>query len=75
MRSIPRPHAPHHFSGDPEIAPLLIDVAPGTSLSDRASDLLVYARVYELRPSIVSSDVTYLALGSTAECPAAEPIA
>ncbi len=49
----------HHFSDDPEIAPLLIEAAPGTSLTDRASDLLVYARAYELRPSIVASDVSH----------------
>ena len=49
----------HHFSDDPEIAPLLLAAAPGTSLSDRASDLLVYARVYEQRHAVASSDVTY----------------
>jgi hypothetical protein len=46
----------YHFKDDPEIGPLLATLAPGTGYRDRAADLLGYARIYEMRPTIVKAD-------------------
>lgn len=46
----------YHFSDDPELGPEVERLRPGTGLRDLASDLLGYARIYELRSDVVKRD-------------------
>lgn len=46
----------YQFADDPEIAPELARLRPGTGHRDLANDLIGYARVYELRADAVKAD-------------------
>lgn len=48
----------YRFKKDPEIAPLLAVLRPGTGYRDLAADLLGYAEIYERRTQEVASDTT-----------------
>lgn len=46
----------YHLGDDPEIAPELARLRPGSGNRDVAGDLLGYARIYDLRPTVVAAD-------------------
>lgn len=46
----------YHLSDDPEIAPLLDRLRPGTGYRDLLNDLKGYARIYERRADVVKTD-------------------
>jgi len=48
----------YKFKRDPQIAPLVAGLRPGSGYRDLAGDLNGYADIYELRPAEVSSDST-----------------
>jgi hypothetical protein len=48
----------YKFKKDPEIAPLLALLRPGTGYRDLAADLIGYAGIYVRRASEVASDTT-----------------
>lgn len=48
----------YKFKKDPEIAPLLAVLRPGTGYRDLAADLIGYAGIYERRAKEVASDTT-----------------
>jgi hypothetical protein len=48
----------YRFKRDPQVAPLLALLRPGTSYRDLAGDLLGYADIYEMSPAKVASDTT-----------------
>ena len=48
----------YHFRNDEDIWPEVLRLAPGTSYRDTAGDLMGYARIYELRHSVVAADPT-----------------
>jgi hypothetical protein len=48
----------YKFKRDPEIAPLLALLSPGTGYGDIAGDLFGYADIYDMRPAEVPLDTT-----------------
>lgn len=49
----------YHFADDPEIAPELDRLRPGSGHRDLCNDLIGYARIYKLRHDVVKGDPKY----------------
>jgi hypothetical protein len=48
----------YKFKRNPQIAPILAVLSPGTGYRDLATDLIGYADIYEMEPKQVTSDTT-----------------
>lgn len=53
----------YHLSDDPEIAPLLEQLRPGTGYWDLLNDMKGYVRIYERRADVVKSDSKHYRAG------------